>query len=69
MVKHIHQEIDKKNMMIKLFAAVNTTKHLKLIEQLKSNPQNIIYNDNEDDPVYLNFKPLTQSSDKDLLLG
>lgn len=73
MVKHIHQEIDKKKYDDKTIRyAVNTTKHLEtLIEQLKSNPQNIIWQyDNEDDPVYLNFKPLDISHlSKDLLLG
>ena len=48
-------------MMIKLFVMLITVaKHLEtLIEQLEHNPKNIIWQyDNEDDPVYLNFKPL-----------
>jgi Rad3-related DNA helicase len=73
LVKHIRQEIDKKNYDDKTIRyANNSAKHLEtLIEQLEHNPKNIIWQyDNEDDPVYLNFKPLDISHhSKDLLLG
>jgi Rad3-related DNA helicase len=61
MVKHITAKIDKKQYDDKTIRyAINSSKHLgTIIEQLENGPKNIIWQyDNEEDPVYLNFKPL-----------
>ena len=73
MIKHINEQIEKKNYDDKTIRyAINSSKHLEtLIEQLKTGPKNIIWQyDNEDDPIYLNFKPLDISHlSQNLLLG
>jgi Rad3-related DNA helicase len=61
LVKHINNKIEKKQYDDKTIRyAINSSKHLEtIIEQLISGPKNIIWQyDNEDDPIYLNFKPL-----------
>ena len=73
MVSYIWKQIERKNYDDKTIRyAMYNAKHMEnIIEQLKSDPRNIIWQyDDDTDPVYLNFKPLNISHlSQDLLLN